>query len=101
MTRPVRNERGLWLGEKHQKAVLAQVQVDEVFELRDAGWSQQAIADKYGVARRTIRDVLSGRCWNKAGAVTTPWQARQANTPIYEFSPLVRAWRRDCRPSSS
>jgi lambda repressor-like predicted transcriptional regulator len=89
----LRNERGLPIGEQHQKAVLAQVQVDEAFELRDAGWSQQAIADKYGVARRTIRDVLSGRCWNKAGAVTTPWQARQADALTYRFSPeLLGVW---------
>ncbi|MDM7943386.1 MAG: hypothetical protein QUV35_12225 [Hydrogenophaga sp.] len=92
MTRPVRNERGLFLGDHHQRAILTQAQVDETFELRDAGWSQQELADKYGVARRTIRDALSGRSWNKAAAVGTQWQARQADALIYQFNALLLAW---------
>lgn len=88
----LRNERGLPIGQDHHKARLTQCQVEELCALRESGWSQQELADKYGVARRTIRDVLSGRSWHKTAAVVTPWQARQLDEPIYEFHPLVRAW---------
>lgn len=39
-------------------------QVREVRRLRaEEGWSQQKIADHFGVARPTIADIIAGRTW--------------------------------------
>lgn len=89
--RVLRNERGLRLGEDHQKARLTQAQVDEAFELRAAGFSQQTIADRFGVARRTVRDVLTGRSWNKPVAYELVHTARE-DTLVWTFAPLLRCW---------
>lgn len=92
MTRRVVNERGLRLGQDHQNARLKQVQADEAFALRDEGWTQQAIADRYGVSRSTVRDVLSGRSWNKTAAVAAPWQPGREEVPVWTFAALAAAW---------
>lgn len=41
----------------------AKLNADNVADIRASRESQRTLAEKYGVARRTIRDVLSGKSW--------------------------------------
>jgi hypothetical protein len=50
-------------GEAHHKAKLRLADLPEVRQLRAEGWSQQRIADRFGVTQTTIGRVLSGAIW--------------------------------------
>lgn len=50
-------------GERTAKAKLTEADVQEVRRLRAEGWSQQRIADKFGVAQPSISSLLRGKSW--------------------------------------
>lgn len=54
-------EKGRWIGEDHPKSRLTNEQVDQVFYLREEGWSYMRIAKKFQVSKESIRDICLGR----------------------------------------
>lgn len=54
-------------GEKHHCAVLNEQAVREIFELKSKGFSYKAIANKFGVDKATVKDVVAGRTWKHLG----------------------------------
>lgn len=56
--------RGKWAsGEANGQARLTRSQVARVRRLRSRGLTHQAIADRFGVSRTTITNILSGKTW--------------------------------------
>jgi IS30 family transposase len=50
------------IGEDHQNAKLTDAHVEEIRELHDTGkWGYRKLADKFGVHRMTIRDIVTFR----------------------------------------
>lgn len=64
------NDRGCRIGETHPRAKLTDNEVDLVFELRDAGLTLAAIAEKLDVTKGTIWKILTGR---RRGQVAARW----------------------------
>jgi len=57
-------------GEKHHSNKLTELEIKEIFRLRNEGLSHQKIADTIGkVQRRHVTDILNGKCW---GWLTQP-----------------------------
>lgn len=52
-------------GERNNAAKLTWAQVDEIRRMRIEGWTQQRIADHFGVARPTISSIVSGKRWSE------------------------------------
>lgn len=53
-------------GETHGNAKMTWAQVREIRRLYATGdWTHQALADRYGVARRTISHIISGNRWKE------------------------------------
>ncbi len=52
------------LGERHPQARLTENKVRKIRRLKGTGMTIQAIADRFGVNRATIHDVLIRRTWN-------------------------------------
>lgn len=50
-------------GEKHSQSKLTESDVNRIRELRKSGETQESIASRYGVARRTIGDVVNNKMW--------------------------------------
>lgn len=50
-------------GEQSSQSKLNEQQVRRIREMRSQGMTQQAIADEFGVNRRTVQDIVSGRLW--------------------------------------
>ncbi len=60
--RPVAvNDKGHVVGEGHHRAILSDHDVDLIWELRAAGVSRAAIAEKFEVSIYTVREILLGR----------------------------------------
>ena len=60
------NDRGYPIGKDHHRAKLADADVQQILDLRDAGLSWAAIAAKFddipgGISVRQVRDICSGR----------------------------------------
>lgn len=53
-------------GEKNGRAKLAKDDLPEIRRLRAEGWSQQRIADKFGVGQTVISGILRGLYWREA-----------------------------------
>lgn len=51
------------IGSKNGRAKLREEQIPEIRRLRAAGWSQQKIADRFGVNQTIISGVLRGVYW--------------------------------------
>lgn len=51
-------------GQRHGSAKLTETSVREMHVLRAEGWSQRALADRYGVSRGTVSTVLAGKTWS-------------------------------------
>jgi len=58
--KPVKNPQP---GEENGRAKLTKTQIPEIFRLRALGWSQQRIADKFGIDQTNISRVLRGNTW--------------------------------------
>jgi DNA-binding XRE family transcriptional regulator len=59
-----RHRYGTCRGEEHGCAKLAEAQVLEIRRLHtDGGITQSALAQRFSVARQTIRKILTGRSW--------------------------------------
>jgi hypothetical protein len=58
------NERGLRIGEDHPNAKLSNAQVDELFDLVDAGKTSREIASLLGVSHDLVKKIRCGhrRC---------------------------------------
>lgn len=50
-------------GERNNKAKLTEADVREIRDLRAIGFTQQKIADRFGVSQANISSVLSGKIW--------------------------------------
>jgi len=50
-------------GDLNPRAKLKKSQLPEIFKLRALGWSQQRIADKFGIDQTNISRVLRGDTW--------------------------------------
>ena len=55
------NDKGYVIGEQHHRARLTDHEVDLVLELRAAGLSQELVAEKMEISRRTVRDIETGK----------------------------------------
>jgi hypothetical protein len=60
------NDQGRRIGQDHHRAKLTDVDVDQIFMLREYGLSYSQIAGKFddiegGISKETVRDVLKGR----------------------------------------
>ncbi|WP_250533965.1 hypothetical protein [Caballeronia sp. AZ10_KS36] len=55
------NEKGIRVGQYHQRAKLTDLDVEQVRELRVSGLSYRAIAEKFEIGIRTVRDIVSYR----------------------------------------
>ncbi len=55
------NDKGYVIGEQHHRAKLTDHEVDLVLELRAAGMSQELVAQKFDISRRTVRDLEAGK----------------------------------------
>lgn len=76
------NAHGKRIGQDHHRAKLTDADIDQIFELREAGLSYLEIANKFdditdGISRSTIRDILKGR--------------RRGQLPVATKRVLVRA----------
>lgn len=59
---PVRvNERGLRIGESHHRALLSDVEIDQMFSDRGKGLSLRALAKKYGMSASGVKAILDGK----------------------------------------
>jgi transcriptional regulator with XRE-family HTH domain len=47
---------------------LTREMVREMFELRAAGWTQQALGDRFGVDRSAVSRALAGKRWSEVRA---------------------------------
>jgi group I intron endonuclease len=56
-------KKGVYGGENHPRAKLCLDDVNHIRELLQQGYTQQAIADTYGVSRVTISHIKCGRTW--------------------------------------
>jgi ribosome-binding protein aMBF1 (putative translation factor) len=58
------NERGIRIGEDHQRAKLTNHEVDLLLELREDGWSYRRLADKFEISKSQVRYICKGhsRC---------------------------------------
>lgn len=50
-------------GELHPKAKLSGAQVNEMRRLRGEGWTQQKLADRFGVSRGNVSKIVNGRSY--------------------------------------
>lgn len=50
-------------GELNGRAKLTEAELPEIFRLRALGWSQQRIADKFGINQTNISRILRGISW--------------------------------------
>lgn len=50
-------------GEKNGRAKINATQAEEIRALRQQGWSQQRIADQFGISQATVSNILLGRAW--------------------------------------
>lgn len=50
-------------GERNAQAKMTEAQVEEVFDLRAAAWSQREIAERFGVGQMNICRILRGDRW--------------------------------------
>lgn len=57
-------------GERHYLAKLGVKTIARAKALRQIGWSEYAIAKRFGVSRSTIAQLFQGRSWNGAGAIS-------------------------------
>lgn len=57
-------------GEKNANAKLTRLIVTEIRGLRASGITQQAVAQRYGIARQTVGDLWNGRRWAQLAPVT-------------------------------
>jgi DNA invertase Pin-like site-specific DNA recombinase len=55
------NEKGYRIGEDHHRAKLTNHDIELIHALLDDGMSQQLVATKFDVSRRTVRDIAAGR----------------------------------------
>lgn len=70
------NDKGYVIGEDHHRAKLTDHEVDLVLALRAAGMSQELVAEKMEISRRTVRDIEA--CNTRA---QTPIAYRAADRP--------------------
>ncbi|MHB1933614.1 MAG: HNH endonuclease [Leptospirillum sp.] len=57
-------KKGRWIrGSRVGSSKLKQSDIEEIFLLRSQGWTQRAIADKFGVTNGLISMILSGKRW--------------------------------------
>lgn len=50
-------------GEDNSNAILSEDDVREIRRLKGLGWNPMVIGDKFGIAPRTVGDIVSGRRW--------------------------------------
>lgn len=53
-------------GERHPRASIKFIDAVRMRDLRASGMTVTAIADRYGVKRSLVSDVVTGRCWRQA-----------------------------------
>lgn len=53
--------KGRRMGEQHQNAVLTDDEVQMLRDLREGGMTWAALAEKFEVAKRTVRDICAYR----------------------------------------
>ena len=75
------NERGLRIGESHPRAVLSDLEVDVVLELRDAGWSFGRLAEHMDVSKSCIARICWGQRRAQFAVAWTRVQPRPAVEP--------------------
>ena len=63
MLSAVQNMYGPAFGERLHQAKMTAVGVLEVYRMRKAGYTQQKIAEAFGVQRSTIYSILTGKTW--------------------------------------
>lgn len=67
------NSFGRRCGETHHRAKLSDIEVVQILELREAGYSFGAIAAKWDagitISRETVRDICNGRIRNQVPVV--------------------------------
>jgi len=56
-----KNPKGRRVGENHQFAILTNGEVELLRQLREEGRTWQWLADKFEVAKRTVRDICAYR----------------------------------------
>lgn len=72
MTRMVGvNERGLRVGEDHQNARLTDGECEVIRQLHEQGMSYKKLADKFGVGKSTIRDIV---VYRRRGQFPSGWR---------------------------
>ena len=79
------NDRGYPVGEDHHRSKLTQVQVDEVWRLRELKgadgrrlWGTRRLAKHMGVSRPTIQGILRGGHWDTPTDWKVPRRVRRA-----------------------
>jgi hypothetical protein len=55
------NEKGLRVGQYHQRAKLTDAAVEQIRRLHEDGLSYRVIAEKFEVAKSTVQDICSYR----------------------------------------
>jgi IS30 family transposase len=65
------NERGLRVGEDHQHARLTDHEVELIRQLHDQGVSYKKLADKFGVGKSTVADIVKFR---RRGQFAVGWR---------------------------
>lgn len=65
------NERGIRLGEDHQRAKLTNAEVDLIRELHEDGMSYAMLAAKFGVSKSSIADICRYR---RRAQIPTAWR---------------------------
>lgn len=48
-------------GERHPRARLTDAEVDVIHELREAGWTYEALAEKFEASKSGIAGIVKGR----------------------------------------
>ncbi|WP_286744592.1 hypothetical protein [Aquabacterium sp. UBA2148] len=55
------NERGIRVGQWHQRAILTDADIDRMLQLRDQGFSWKKLAAFFECSARHCRDICSGK----------------------------------------
>lgn len=50
-------------GENHPRSSLTETDVWEIIKLKSEGFSIESMAQKFGVSKNTVRNILTGKSW--------------------------------------
>ena len=73
-----------FLGERHPNAKLTSMDINYIFEQRQAGWTMKAIAERLNCSRSTVERICKGTAWAHITRSESPSGASERTTTVKE-----------------